>query len=148
MWSAFVDTVHFSKFSKSTKRVVIVYSCVSCTVLYDINPSMVKDRKVSTDHVSHGTGKKQADVWVGHWWFRRPYPGRNQKSLPSHRSGNRKLAMMVRDTKTTERQQKLQPPFIEDLRCSHSAKCFTCMISVNLHNRPTGVATETDETEA
>lgn len=44
------------------QRRLLLYSYILCILLYDVNPSMVMDRKVITDQASHGTGKKQEDV--------------------------------------------------------------------------------------
>lgn len=93
--------MYFSTCNNSMKRVVIVYSRVLCIVLYDVNASMVKDRKVSVDQASCGTGKKQEDVWGENQWFRIRYHGRSQILFQVTGLGTRILAMMMGGIKTT-----------------------------------------------
>ena len=57
------------------------YCVFLCTVLYDINPSTDKERTVSVDQVSCGTGKKQEGVQGENQWFRIRSHGRNQSLL-------------------------------------------------------------------
>ena len=133
----FGDAVYFSKCNNSTELLLCipVYCPLCCQPKYRRGEKSQCWSGELWDWKEAGRcpGKNQ--------WFRIRSHGRNQ-SLLQVTGISQDISNDDGRHKSNIHQQQLwplTPPFQGLPHCGHSAKCFTCHISINPHNRPTGI---------